>query len=251
MLIAASSKNCKEHFDADNPVVAPKYPAVSPTVTGTLTSAQTKENRLALEDLTRFREREGIAQQLIISMIDRGLAMRVMKKTKAADMWTIICNEFNGRTSATKQDMQRRLHNLKCADNGNVRTHLEQIFTLTEELASMGEAVPDEQLVTIITKSLPPSYNAFLNTLTLMSEIVPNTTFKLDSAKLITFITQEYERRSLNAKTRGGNQSGLSNGSTDNESTYPKKLIFQALIPKKINDSGGEIKKDGAIKIEI
>ncbi|KJA26562.1 hypothetical protein HYPSUDRAFT_125296, partial [Hypholoma sublateritium FD-334 SS-4] len=90
-----------------------------------------------------------------------------------------------------------RLQDERCSEKGDVRAHFAKLRTMREDLAAMGHPPTDDDLYTIVISSLPPSYNSYISSVYATSSVL-GTTMSADD--LMQTLTDEYERRTLNAK---------------------------------------------------
>jgi hypothetical protein len=80
-------------------------------------------------------------------------------------MWTSLITKFTVKSSHVVATMHASFDSLKCADNGNVRTHLDKLHFKHEELIGIGITIPPEQYATCIIGSLPTHYQRHLATI--------------------------------------------------------------------------------------
>ena len=64
-------------------------------------------------------------------------------------------------------DLWHRMYVLKCLDEGNVKTHIETLSFMYEQLKGMGEEIKDGDFTTLILASLPKGYCPLINTISL------------------------------------------------------------------------------------
>jgi hypothetical protein len=81
-----------------------------------------------------------------------------------ADMWASLVTEFTVKSSHVVATMHSSFDNLKCADNGNLRTQLNKLWFKYEELVGIGVTIPTDQYATRIIGSLPSYYQRHLST---------------------------------------------------------------------------------------
>ena len=90
-------------------------------------------------------------------------------------------------------DLRKRLQDTRCAENGNIRTHFDNIRTMREELSSLGAVISEEDFSAIILGSLPKTYDQFLSAVTATASVLKQ---ELQPEDLIQAIIDEYDRRS-------------------------------------------------------
>ena len=85
--------------------------------------------------------------------------------------------------------LRKRLGNTDCVENGNIHTHLDNIQTLQEELASLGTILSEPDFSAIVLGSLPKSYNQFLSAITATASVLKQ---ELNPKDLMQTIINEY-----------------------------------------------------------
>ena len=97
-------------------------------------------------------------------------------------------------------DMRHKLQAKKCLELGDVRTHLNKLQVMREDLASMGGSILDGDFTSIILGSIPPSYDMYIATITATSSLMDKT---LSPTNLIDAIRDEADRRTIkNSKSK-------------------------------------------------
>lgn len=59
--------------------------------------------------------------------------------------------------------LRKRMQEEKCAENGNLRTHLDSMRNMREELASLGMSIPESDFTAMLLGSLPKSYDTYIS----------------------------------------------------------------------------------------
>ncbi|KAJ7063911.1 hypothetical protein C8F01DRAFT_37327 [Mycena amicta] len=80
-------------------------------------------------------------------------------------MWEWISNKFTALSAHVIASMQADFDSFSCGENGNVRTHLEQLELKHKALVAVGVKLSDSQYATRIINSLPRSYQKYLSTI--------------------------------------------------------------------------------------
>jgi hypothetical protein len=130
--------------------------------------------------------------------------LRVQKLDNAAKIWAEICTIHEGKTELVQIDMRQRLHDMRCEEGGDTKTHLSKMLWICESLAGMGATIDDKDFYAIILGSLPESYRPLLSSINATARINKKI---LTPDELINLITEEYEHRLLTdskAEKRGG-----------------------------------------------
>jgi gag-polypeptide of LTR copia-type len=87
-------------------------------------------------------------------------------------------------------NLQKRLHDVRCTENGNIHTHLNNICTMQEELTSLGTVLSQPDFSAIILESLPKTYDQFLSAITATASVLKQ---DLNPEDLIQAIIDEYD----------------------------------------------------------
>ncbi|KAJ7073667.1 hypothetical protein C8F01DRAFT_970895, partial [Mycena amicta] len=125
----AKSKSLYGHFNGTD--VAPTPPAAQAEIDTWNTAEDQAHNYLAqkLDDMT-------------LLLVDE-------QKT-VADMWEWISNKFTALSAHVIASMQADFDSFSCGENGNVRTHLEQLELKHKALVAVGVKLSDSQYATRI-----------------------------------------------------------------------------------------------------
>jgi hypothetical protein len=194
----------KEPAKPADPIPAPQVAEAQPTTATTqsvLTAEIAEQTRLEAEwkrDVKEWKQGEAIAKQQIASSIPDSLFMKVRGKGTAYEIWTELGNHFEKRSRMVSIDLRRRLQELRCAEKGNVVEHFATLRKMREDLASMGEALTENDFYAIIMGSLPSSYDSYLSALNATSSVLGT---HLSAEDLMLSLTEEYERRALKSKS--------------------------------------------------
>ena len=119
-------------------------------------------------------------------------------------MWTAVTQEFTTKSSHIVAAMHASFNSLKCADNGNICTHLDRLCFKYEELVGIGVTVSSMDYATRIIGSLPTHYQHHLSTIeasvrasalaTTTAQATPKQTFSISPDLLIQLAMEEFDR---------------------------------------------------------
>ena len=84
-------------------------------------------------------------------------------------MWDALCAKHEKKALTVIVDLQCRMYALKCLDEGNVKTHMETLSSMYEQLKGMGKKIEDGDFTTLILASLPKGYRPLINTISLQN----------------------------------------------------------------------------------
>ena len=93
------------------------------------------------------------------------------------------------KTQIHQIDTLKTIHQKRCGENNNVRTHLEELVALQNRLVGMGATVDEPQFHTIILSSLPESYQSFVAAITVTANLTKTTVSNND---LVHILANEY-----------------------------------------------------------
>lgn len=198
---AADARTYLKHIDSTGASpTAPAAPADPAKPTAAETAALTTYNT-ALAEWTKG---EATMKQLIASTIPDSLFMKVRNKSTAYELWTTLANEFQNKSRMVSIDLRHRMQDKKVGNKDDLRAHFDELCTMRENLASMGHPPTDEEFYSIILGSLPDSYDTYVSAVLATSSILASssaTNTGLTADKLMQTVTEEYERRTLKAKS--------------------------------------------------
>ena len=116
------------------------------------------------DDYAAWLKKENQALNLMQKLHDTTLT-KVLSLDSAAKWWTVITHEFTVKSSHIMAAMRTSFDKMKCADNGNIHTHLDKLRAKYEDLVRVGVTVPQDQWATRIIGSLPKHYQKHLATI--------------------------------------------------------------------------------------
>ncbi|KAL0952924.1 hypothetical protein HGRIS_014936 [Hohenbuehelia grisea] len=157
----------------------------------------TDEELEALEDKhDDHNQKESQIKQQIFECVSNRVLMMLQGQGTAAEVWLGLCREYEGKSALVVIDTRRRLQDMRCAEDANIRDHIAEMTRMQELLAGMGTKMEDDEFTTILIGSLPQSYRPVVSTILTASRIMRTT---LDSATLIGQLYEEADHR----KTQG------------------------------------------------
>ena len=124
------------------------------------TAYQNQGKVRGLEYANRWKKEETAIKQVISPSIPCTAFSRIKGQKNIKGVWDILKQIYEEKTRALGADLMRRFQNTRCGESDNVRTHLENLHNLREQLASMGKLISDEDYTDILFASLPASYDS-------------------------------------------------------------------------------------------
>jgi hypothetical protein len=140
-----------------------------------------------------YEQKEYMAQHVILSTISLRLSSTVKSKSNAKEMWDAVKLDATSKSKMHQVDTRRRLQQIQCDEDGDVRTHLIEMVKLRDELTAMGCSIDEAEFTTIILGSLPVSYRTLLTTITVSAGLSGRT---VDSNEIWRICLTRWRRQS-------------------------------------------------------
>ena len=153
-----------------------------------------------------YYQREALIKAQIYTTIPEALLIEIRKLSTAKEIWDAICAKHEHTTLTVKIDIRRRMYEMKCDDDSNVRTHLEALMRMQEQLVGMEAGLTDDELITLILGSLPKSYRALINAISLSMR---HAQIKLGPDAVIASLLEEFERLKIEERQLKASESAL------------------------------------------
>ena len=109
----------------------------------------------------------------ILTTIPESTAVEIQSLKTGKEMWDALCDKHEKRALMVIVDLRCRIYALKCLDEGNVRTHMETLSSMYEQLRGMGKKIEDSDFTTLILASLPKGYRLLINAISLQNRASP------------------------------------------------------------------------------
>ena len=167
-------------------------------VGATLTEDEVKATEKHAKDLNTYLQEQAIVFQQIASTIPDSLYLKIKGKPTVQEAWNALKADFEKRSRMITVELRKKLQDIRCAENGNIRTHFDNIRSMREELASLGAVLGEEDFSAIILGSLPKTYDQFLSAVTTTASVLK---WELDPEDLMQTVIDEYDRRSTRQGT--------------------------------------------------
>jgi hypothetical protein len=149
---------------------------------------------------TRWAAGERTVKHTIAASVPNSVFNKIKSSTRTKDTWDALKASFEGRSQMISVDLRRKIQSLKCGEDENVRTHLNNIANLQEQLAAMGTTIPDSEYASILLGSIPTSYKTMTSAMSTTAKL-GNTT--LTPAIVTSLIIDEYDRCVLKKPQEG------------------------------------------------
>ena len=106
-------------------------------------------------------------------------------------LWDALCEKHEKKALTVVVDLWHRLYVLKCLDDSNVKTHIQSLNAMYQQLKGMGEVITETDFKTLILDSLPKSYRPLINTISLQNCANPTA---VKPAIVMESILEEFDR---------------------------------------------------------
>ena len=97
------------------------------------------------------------------------MAIEIQSLVTRKEMWDTLCAKHEKKALTVIVDLWCKMYVLKCLDEGNVKTHMETLSLMYEQLKGMGENIEDSNFTMLILASLPKGYCSLINTISLQN----------------------------------------------------------------------------------
>jgi len=110
----------------------------------------TPQNRWDAEECT--------ATELIAESVPNAVISKIWSKTNVMEIWNTLRGLYKGHTTMIVVDMTRKLQNMKCGEDDDVRAHFTKLNNMHDQISAMGKTFTDEEYASILLSSLPSCY---------------------------------------------------------------------------------------------
>jgi hypothetical protein len=121
--------------------------------------ACTASNPIAL-DVHEVKEAK--TQRIILDGVKDHLIPHLAEKKTAKEMWDALKSLYEAKNENRKMALWDKLHSDRMAKGESVATYLTQVAQVKDELAVVGEVIPDLELVRIALKGFTKEWKVFV-----------------------------------------------------------------------------------------
>jgi len=180
-------------LEAGVPVTAPGTPATDEMI-------EAKERKV-----DKYEQKEFTARHIILTSVPPRLSSMIKAKN-AKDMWDKVKKDATTRTKIFQSDTRRCLQDMRCDENGDMKTHLTDMVQLRDELVRMGSSVLDEEFLSFILSSLLPSYRTLLTSVMIATTVSGN---DMQPDALMSIVLQEASHREIAERSSKSGEAAL------------------------------------------
>src|SRR6266851_5898650 len=142
----------------------------------------------------RWEDDNEVVKALIMSSIPDELFNWIKSGVTAMAWWDSLKDICEDRSQSLSIDLRQKLQNARCGDDDDVCAHFAKLTNFHEQLAAMGQSVPDQQYADILIMSLPPFYNMCICAITTNAD---KTGRPINPARIVKFICDDYDKRMI------------------------------------------------------
>jgi hypothetical protein len=157
--------------------MAPARPPIDPHPAGTTTTTLAVQQQQAVDEYVKaldcWTAGEATIRKGLSEALPPSLYLIVRKEKTMKDLWDAVVKHHQQKAQLIIVELHHKFQNEKCDEKGDVRAHLARLHQAREDLALMGEVVPDDNYHAIILGSLPISFDMFLTSITNQISLMP------------------------------------------------------------------------------
>ena len=114
---------------------------------------------------------EVTASGLLDMTIPDELFREIKNLNTMMEVWAKLKELFEGKLRSIMVDLGRKFRTTCCREDNDIHSHFSKLADLCNKLAVLGRAVSDDEYIAVLIRSLPPSYNSPINSLTSSCDI--------------------------------------------------------------------------------
>ena len=187
----------------DNSITPPDKPeplGIKPT------EEETAKFTTASEEYREFQQSNAEVKHFIVSTIPDTLFIKTISCSTANDLWKVICAEHETKTKRFAVEMLRNLQNQRCSETDDVKQHFAKMLRLREELAVTGKVIDEADFTSILTNSLPPSYDTVISAAYSAAAAIDK---EISTSQIIAVIQEEHSRRQISCASTHSTSTAL------------------------------------------
>ena len=139
------------------------------------------------------------AKAALGKVVPNSIYMEIADHKDFYEMWEAVELCIEKITLHQKSNLKGRLNQMYCTEKDNIITHLQEMETIYQQLASRNAKISDEDYVDAIIHSLPQSYS---NLMTSLLTIYSQMKITVTPSAIKDAIRKEYEARQTAATSR-------------------------------------------------
>jgi len=113
-------------------------------------------------EIKAWKTKDVACRNYIISTIDEKTQRSLMECKTANQMWTRLISRYEQATTSNRHLLLHKFMSYEYEEGDDIMSHVSSITTLSSQLKDVGMDISDEQVITRIIMTLPPSYRQFV-----------------------------------------------------------------------------------------
>ena len=161
-----SNQGVQSHLEgtARLPPAVPEYPNGHTLLTDEVDELEKIEEKWVI-----YNQREATIKAQILTTIPETLAIKVQNLDTGKEIWDALCKKHEKRALTVVVDLQHRIYVLKSLDDLNVKSHIQSLNTMYQQLKGMVEEISEQDFMTLILASHFKSYQPLINMISLQN----------------------------------------------------------------------------------
>ena len=131
---------------------------------------------------------------LVMSSIPDELFNWIKSGVNVKAWWDSLKSICEDRSCSMSIDLWQKLQCMCCGEDNNVCAHFVKLTNFREQLAAIGQSMPDEQYTDILIVSLPPCYEMHLCMITTNTNETSN---PINPTHIVKFICDDYDKHMI------------------------------------------------------
>ena len=104
-------------------------------------------------------------------MIPGELFWEIKNLNTMMEVWAKLKELFEGKSRSIMVDLGRKFQTTCYGEDNDICSHFSKLADLHDKLAVLGRAVSDDEYIAVLIRSLPPSYDSPINSLTSLCNV--------------------------------------------------------------------------------
>ncbi|KAF5469491.1 hypothetical protein F2P56_013558 [Juglans regia] len=145
-------------------------------------------------DFTSWQRTDQLVLSVLFSSLSDSILGHVLSSTTAHSLWSSVVSMFDSHSHAKEFQIRFQLTNLSKGDQ-TISDYFGKVRSLVDSLATIGNTLPDKEIVTYLLNGLGPSYEAFITSVTARAD--PLSSHELFQLLLINESRVSHQNKSL------------------------------------------------------
>lgn len=113
-------------------------------------------------EIKAWKTKDVACRNYIVSTIDEKNQRSIMECKTASQMWNRLKARYEQATTSNRHLLLHKFMSYEYEENNDIMSHVSTIISLASQLKDIGLDISDEQVITRVIMTLPPSYRQFV-----------------------------------------------------------------------------------------